>query len=184
MPDDMQYFARDIDLDNVDAMREFLANHFRYWTMHSWNGMSSYANDVKLQNLGLTPEQLDRAWEVIDPDTDSSLFWDAVQASIDDFYAETGYTAGFNGRSGGYIVLYECDSIDRDHVLMRGIDQDEDFDDEERWDADDLAERVQLVTRFDVLCDDIRATFISVLADGHIEDYEQTVVVSKKRLVF
>lgn len=34
-------------------MIEFLKNHERYWTMNSWNGSSSYANNVKIYNLGM-----------------------------------------------------------------------------------------------------------------------------------
>lgn len=34
-------------------MIEFLKNHKRYWTMNSWNGSSSYANNVKIYNLGM-----------------------------------------------------------------------------------------------------------------------------------
>lgn len=34
-------------------MIEFLKEHERYWTMNSWNRSSSYANNVKIYNLGM-----------------------------------------------------------------------------------------------------------------------------------
>ena len=47
------YFSKQIDTDNRQAMAEFLANHFRYYTMNSWNRLTSYANNVKSKNSSL-----------------------------------------------------------------------------------------------------------------------------------
>lgn len=100
-------FVKDVD--------RILDEHFRYWTMSSWNCLESYAHNVKLHKLGLTSEQLDRAFELLDEDVDTSAFWDGVHELITDFYEETGYMAGFNGRSGGYLVLY--DTVRRDGMV-------------------------------------------------------------------
>lgn len=86
------------------AMVEYLTNHFRYDTMNSWNCGTSYAHNMKLYTLGLTREQEDKAYDLIDFD---EVGW-YIEDCIADFEAECpGYTAGFNGRSGGYLVLYE-----------------------------------------------------------------------------
>lgn len=177
-------FVKDVDRNDIEAMRRFLDEHFRYWTMSSWNRLESYAHNVKLHRLGLTSEQLDRAFELLDEDIDTSAFWDGVHELINDFYEETGYLAGFNGRSGGYLVLY--DTVRRDDTvsaLSAGIDMYADFWDEDEWDADDLRTRVDLVCRFDRLCEDIRTHLLLTLEIGHVETYEETVVVQHRHLV-
>lgn len=99
------YFKK-VDLRSRKAMTDFLENHFRYSTMNSWNGSESYANNVKSYNLNLTREQTDKFYELLD--SEDSSFWDFnVKCLIDEFLEETGYTAGFNGRSGGYLVMYD-----------------------------------------------------------------------------
>lgn len=35
-----------------EAMTGFLARHYRYNTINSWNRSTFYANNVKIQNLG------------------------------------------------------------------------------------------------------------------------------------
>ena len=99
------YFKK-IDMRSRKAMTEFLENHFRYSTMNSWNGSSSYANNVKYYNLNLTDEQTTKFFELLD--NDDREFWDCyAEPLIEGFREDTGYTAGFNGRSGGYLVMYE-----------------------------------------------------------------------------
>lgn len=34
-------FAKKVDTRSRQAMAEFLTNHFRYYTMNSWNGSTS-----------------------------------------------------------------------------------------------------------------------------------------------
>ena len=98
------FFEQKVDLRSREAMVTFLKGHFRYNTMNSWNGSTSYAQCVKLHRLGLSPAQYDRAFEMLDL-TEVS---DMVQSGIADFTeAHNGcYTMGTNGRSGGYLVLY------------------------------------------------------------------------------
>ena len=97
-------FSKTVDMRSRKAMVDFLTDHFRYNTMNSWNNSTSYAHCVKLWNLGLNKEQEDKFWELLDCDySDFNIF---TQDLINEFCDETGYTAGFNGRSGGYIVMY------------------------------------------------------------------------------
>lgn len=59
------------------------------------------------------------------------------------FEEETGYTIGSNGRSSGYLVLY-----DKEHPAT-SIDSHEDF---EGWNRAEVEERYNLVKRFDDYC--------------------------------
>ena len=84
-------------------MIDFLSNHFRYDTMSSWNKSTSYANNVKVYNC--IPNKLQsKVFELMDCED----FYDNINWLLDDFNRENDYQyqTGFNGRSGGYIVLY------------------------------------------------------------------------------
>lgn len=79
-----------------------------YWTMNSWNGNSAPAYNLKIYKV-IKPELQDKAYEIM---SDTHLHYhlcDEFNALIDDFTASTkyAYTAGFNGRSAGYLVLYK-----------------------------------------------------------------------------
>ena len=101
----MSFFQKAIDRRNKEAMVRFLNDHFRYDTMRSWNASSSYAHSIKLHKLGLTPEQLMKAYDVIQTD-----IWDELDILIQNFVSDMdgAYTIGINGRSGGYLVLLSC----------------------------------------------------------------------------
>ncbi len=88
-----------------EEMIEFLRDHFRYNTMNSWNRSTSYARNVKLHRLGLTREQENRAFEIIQADG----AYDKINVIIRAFGITNDYRyqIGFNGRSGGYLVLYQ-----------------------------------------------------------------------------
>lgn len=85
-------------------MTEFLRNHFRYSTMNSWNLSTSYANNLKVDRLGLSNEIMMKLLDMLDVDG----FYDNINDLIAEFGAAHDYLwqAGFNGRSGGYLVLY------------------------------------------------------------------------------
>lgn len=148
------------------AMEEFLREHERYYTMNSWNRLHSYANCVKIHRLELTKKQLETAYDLLDCD-DYSL-QDDIKDLIAIFKDNTGYDAGFNGRSSGYMVLYRPDT-------MVGLDEAlvfEGFDDEE------LLDRVELVQTFDKLCDECVELFASYC--DRFKVVEKEVVVPKK----
>lgn len=168
----MNYFYEEkaVDFRNRKSMVDFLKNHFRYNTMNSWNGLTSYANNVKIYNLGLTNEQENYACDILSCDSADTLY-DEIGYICDNFFYETGYKIYSNGRSGGYLVLYRAETYN-------GIDQDEDFED---WDMSELKERVKLVQAFDKACDRIRETFIYCLDNSMIVDQDYTV--TKKVLV-
>lgn len=85
---------------------DYLKNHFTYWTMNSWNGLKSIANNIKLWNLGLNNEQLFKAFEIICDEDLSEELWFDLKTYIRDFEDEhPGYQIYSNGRSDGYLVL-------------------------------------------------------------------------------
>lgn len=96
------FYEKKIDVRSRQTMVDFLTRHFRYNTMNSCNGLTSYANKIKLHNLGLTKEQEGNAWEMFDTD-----FWDKISFPIDVFTREMhgSFSICSNGRSGGYLVL-------------------------------------------------------------------------------
>lgn len=76
--------------------------------MNSWNRSTSYANDVKVPNLDIPSELQDLAYDVASGEVEAPD-WDIFFArTVSDFYRRTGYHIGFNGRSSGYLVLYEA----------------------------------------------------------------------------
>ena len=101
----MRAFYKKVDVRTREAMTRFLRDHGRYWTMNSWNRSTSYANCVKIHRLDLTPAQLKNAWEMLDV----PQVYDAIHRILEDWGRkhEWCWQAGFNGRSGGYLVLYQ-----------------------------------------------------------------------------
>lgn len=101
----MNFFAKQVDMRSRNAMIEFLSKHERYDTGNSLNRRSSYAHNVKLRNLRLTPAQEQVAYDLIGSDQG---VWDELDVHVSDFTRRYSgaYTIGTNGRSGGYLVLY------------------------------------------------------------------------------
>ena len=88
------------------AMIAFLKGHFRYDTMNSWNASSSYAANVKVQRLTFPSNEVrNRAYDLVQ--TDEAM--DDVRFIMQEFDRDHNYEwqVGFNGRSNGYIVLYQ-----------------------------------------------------------------------------
>ena len=76
----------------------------RYWTMNSWNRSSSLAYNLKIYNV-IDRELQDKVYELMELDE----FYDGINDLIREFDWFHNYEgqAGFNGRSGGYLVLYK-----------------------------------------------------------------------------
>ena len=153
------FYVKGIDITNDKQMFNFLKDHYTYYTMNSWNGLKSIANNVKVHKLGLDGNCYTALAFLQDDD------YFTINMMIEDWEAEhKGYKVGFNGRSGGYLVLYN------DHnncsALPDEIDECEDYEEYKRWCKDycgsvkenrrDLVETVRLVQDFDKLCDELR----------------------------
>jgi hypothetical protein len=99
-------FEKPIDKTSRKTMIAFLKGHYRYDTMHSWNRATSYANCIKLHRLGKPEDVKDSTWWELF----SLPEWGQVLSDLlDDFARKHDYQwqAGINGRSGGYVVLYQ-----------------------------------------------------------------------------
>lgn len=103
----MKKFYQPVDMRSRQAMTDFLAHHFRYYTMNSWNRSTSYACNLKIDRLGLDFEIVNKLFDVIE----TQEFFYAQQELRDAFGAAHGYRwqVRMNGRSGGYLVLYQGD---------------------------------------------------------------------------
>ena len=89
---------------NRQNLEQYLRNHFRYFTMNSWNQGTSYACNVKLHKLKLDSKTRMKAYEFLDvPEA-----YEEIQCLLEDFGRrhDHEWQVGFNGRSNGYLVLY------------------------------------------------------------------------------
>lgn len=106
----MKTFYQKVDKRSRTKMIAFLKKHFRYHTMNSWNLSTSYANNLKVHKLSLPYEVEDKLYELMQV----REFYDGIDSLIDEFSEQynSQWQPGFNGRSGGYLVLYEGGLID------------------------------------------------------------------------
>ena len=98
-------FSQRVDKRSRAEMTAYLSGHFRYNTMNSWNRSTSYACNMKLYKLGLDRGTEDKLWDMIQVPE----FYERLNERIEDFNWQHNYLwqAGWNGRSGGYLVLYQ-----------------------------------------------------------------------------
>lgn len=153
------FYKTGIDLCNDKQMFNFLKGHFSYDTMNSWNCLKSIANNVKVYNLNLEGS----CWVALSALQADDYF--CVNSMIEDWeYEHPNYKVGFNGRSGGYLVLYNKDNncnVLPDYIV------DGDYEDYKQYIKDyygtlkdnrsNLRYLTELVRDFDKLCDDIRS---------------------------
>jgi hypothetical protein len=151
------FYIKGIDITNDKQMFEFINNHFRYYTANSWNRGRSIAHNVKIYNLGLSGDH----WTALTFLQDDDYF--VVNMMIEDWETEhRGYKVGFNGRSGGYLVLYNAtggsaipDTLDYDNYEDYKADM-RDYYGSVKANRNELRDFVKLVQDFDRLCDEIR----------------------------
>ena len=76
----------------------------RYYTMNSWNLSKSLAYNLKIYNV-INNDLQDACYDLMNVDF---FYEDYINPLIEDFESKYNYEwqAGFNGRSGGYLVLY------------------------------------------------------------------------------
>ncbi len=92
-------------------MAEYLNGHFRYHTLHSWNRMTSYAQNVKIYNLPWKKrEDESRAYELFSTAQAAQI----TQNCSEEFNRQTDYRYSIigNGRSDGYFVMVESERKD------------------------------------------------------------------------
>ena len=153
-----KYFQTKVHIGHTKDMWEFLTNHFTYWTMNSWNRLESIANKVKVWNLPFkhTSEEIFEMLEATD--------YAYINNYIEEWEEEhPGYKVGFNGRSAGYLVLYnenDNDSVLQPYELFNWYTY-KDFKEEcgygeiESYYKPILRKLTKLVRDFDRLCDEL-----------------------------
>jgi hypothetical protein len=153
------FYVKGIDITNDKQMFNFLKDHYQYYTMNSWNGLMSIANNVKVYKLNLSGNCYNALTFLQDDD------YFVVNMMIEDWEAEhRGYKVGFNGRSGGYLVLYNADN--NRTVLPDEVDYNDTYEGYKEMCREyfgsvkaaryKLVEMVKLVQDFDRLCDQLR----------------------------
>ena len=151
------FYIKGIDITNDKQMFEFINNHFRYYTANSWNRGRSIAHNVKIYNLGLSGDH----WTALTFLQDDDYF--VVNMMIEDWETEhRGYKVGFNGRSGGYLVLYNAaggsaipDTLDYDNYEDYKADM-RDYYGSVKANRNELRDFVKVVQDIASLCDEIR----------------------------
>ena len=159
------FYKSGVDISNTKSMWEFLHNHFTYSTMNSWNRLSSIANNVKLYKLNLEGDWTNVIKYLTDVG-DCGGLQDIIDGEIMAFNEKyyPNYRVGFNGRSNGYLVLYNGDN--NRSVLPVCVDNYDTYEDF-KADCKDYGERVsgydyllrqvvEVVRDFDKLCDNLR----------------------------
>lgn len=153
------FYVKGIDITNDKQMFNFLKDHYQYYTMNSWNGLKSIANNVKVYKLNLSGDCYNALTFLQDDD------YLTVNGMIDEWqYEHPGYVVGFNGRSGGYLVLYNAN--DNKTVLIDEVEYNNDYEGYKEMCREyfgsvkaaryKLVEMVKLVQDFDKLCDQLR----------------------------
>jgi len=150
------HFEERVSRNSRKSMIDFLVNHFRYDTMNSWNQSTSYAHNIKLIRLPLPNDIDETAWAMLDCEEWQNHMSDLMH-DFDEAH-DYKWQAGGNGRSGGYMVLYQGGIKNNKPFVQPGksLDQNEDFHD---WDMDELKNRVDIVHDFDMLVADIVMNF-------------------------
>jgi len=151
------HFEKRVNKASRQSMIDFLTNHFRYHTMNSWNQSTSYAHNIKLFRLPLPNDIKETMYDMLDcPEWHRHM--NNLMHDFDEAHNHR-WQVGTNGRSGGYIVLYQggIKKGGSPFVLPgKSLDQNEDF---HNWDMDDLKSHVEIVQNFDRLVSDIIMDF-------------------------
>ena len=149
---------------------DYIKNHFRYNTMNSWNNSTSFANNVKIHNLGFTKEQQENYNKIFFDEnfskTDAQSLYDNIDVLIYKFQEEYtfNFSIGFNGRSGGYLVLYKSQKVSKRIQSFPGRSIGEEFQNYETYEEfyeeeGPIDSYFELVYDFDLMCDIIRYCF-------------------------
>ena len=172
------FYKTGVDITKDKSMFNFIAGHPTYYTMNSWNGIRSIAHNVKLYNLDLEGDWC-RAFAHLE-----SGEYDTIRFMIEDWEREhAGYSVSFNGRSNGWLVLYNKKNY------RSAIPEYLDYETYEDYKADmkvfcgsvkanryELVEFVKLVQDFDRLCDELR-DFVNALSKLCYETEEMRKIV-------
>ena len=153
------FYKTNLVKQNAKEAWQFLKDHFTYYTLNSWNLMKSIANNVKMYNLQLDGD----GWVARDLMIADDYY--VLNSMIRDWQDKhPGYVVGFNGRSDGYLVLYNEKNYTS--VLPDWVTDYDNYEDFKQYAKDyygslkemlpTIIEYVDLVQDFDKLCDELR----------------------------
>lgn len=174
------FYKTGVDITKDKSMFNFIAEHPTYYTMNSWNGIRSIAHNVKLYNL-----DLDGDWAMALAHLESGEY-DTIRFMLEDWEREhAGYSVSFNGRSNGYLVLYNKanyrsaipEAFDYETYEDYKADM-RDYYGSVRANREELVAFVKVVRDFDRLCDDLRA-FVNNLSKLSYEKEEMFKIVEE-----
>lgn len=164
-------FYKSVDKHNNKEMFNFLHDHNEYFTMNSWNGLMSIANNVKLYNLHLRNDWSD-ALKALEEDE-----YFRVNETIKDFEEEHDVRVSFNGSNSGHLVMFSNSNNGHvfQHLNPSDYDSYEDFKEDVIYEegslknfSHTLKERVELVQAFDKLCDEL-VKLVDIITDEYLE---------------
>lgn len=175
------FYPFGIDITCDKQMFNYLKSHFTYSTMNSWNRLSSIANVVKVNRLGLSGD-----WWVALKLLESGEY-ETLEYMIADWAEEhPGYEVYFNGRSGGYLVLKE--KSHNGSILPDSINENDTYEEYKNWcreeygsvkaNRNELVQYTKLVRDFDKLCDELRE-YCDRLSNSSFEQLEMMKAVDQ-----
>lgn len=174
-------FAKEVDLENEEAVFTFLKEHPLYFLMNSWNRLQIFAQNIKIYNLDVDKEISDKLFELLDVDSPDVQF--IFDDNISDFKEENpGYTIHTNGRSGGYLILAPSQN-DRGK-LSNMVDTIKNYntlnDLKEDYDFEEFKDLAKTVMNFDKACDSIIQSVVSLAENCEIVEEKYTVLKTRK----
>lgn len=183
----MEFFDKSKGCETLKTKYDYIKNHFTYFTLNSWNRLKSIANNSKIYKLGLGDKE-DKAYEILYANNCDNLCWLAINDIID----SSNLKVGFNGRQGGYLVLYNTNN--NGSALKGDYDYDSYKDcvnayfqeyacnyNEAQFDVrENIESDFKTVVEFDRLCDTIRDLVIYFVDNYDIEEVEEDVIVKQK----
>ena len=164
---------------------EYINKHLTYATLNSWNRLYSIARNVKLHNIGLTKKQYNIAFEMLE----MQEYLLDIECILNDFkYDNPEYVILFNGRSGGYMVLYKK-SHNKCAIFEDLLDCDtyEHFKECYEDDTSYLIDKdYEIVKAFDNVVDNCIETLKYYCDNFNIEEEEteEKIIVKTKKLVY
>lgn len=180
----------------LESKFEYIKEHYTYDVMNSWNNLESIANNVKIWNLELTSEQIDKFLELLDIDSD--YIYDILNILIEDFEDITGTQIFFNGSNGGHLVMIPkfdeyrkwkniLDLFFDDNIYcyetLKEFKKDS-TDTAYGYTKEDINNKLEqcyyLLKSFDLLCDLLREELIYILDNAKIKEEKETIETINK----
>lgn len=192
-----KFFFEGLREKTIEEKYQYLKNHFTYNIMNSWNDLKSIANNVKIYNLGLTKEQENKFFELLN--VDGNEVYNFLNFDIKDFEELTETEIFYNGRSDGYLVIVpKFDNVKRwEHIFdwlnvsnIQYFDTYKEYKQEQnKYNGgcyyqelptnysrkEEIEQAYYLIKAFDKLCDILRSNLIYILNNAEIKEEIETI---------